>query len=254
MGMLDQLRTFAKKSRALHSAYKMTRDIRTIPPKKFLRPDQLADIFRILPNTMVTLPRLFDAHDIVAKVNRERVPGDIVECGVWNGGCAALMGLADQNGRTIHLFDSFEGLPQLTEEDSPLIAKYGATSQQFRNGEPLKPIDACVGEKADEVEKFIRGVGLTNYVFHVGWFQDTLPVAAIDRIAVLRLDGDWYESTKVCLDHLYDKVSVGGYVIFDDYGDFEGCKRAVDEFLGSRYLHPTLTFSDENCCYFRKAA
>ena len=93
-----------------------------------------------------------------------------------------------------------------------------------------------------------------NFVFHVGWFQQTIPgtLSSLDKIAVLRLDGDYYESTKVCLDGLYDHVVKDGFIIIDDYGTFQGCKKAVDEFLISNDIKPEIHYSDSDCIYFRK--
>ena len=90
--------------------------------------------------------------------------------------------------------------------------------------------------------------------FHTGWFQDTVPTQAakIGPIAVLRLDGDWYASTKVCLDHMYDQVSDGGFIIIDDYGTYDGCRLAVDEFFSSRQSHPFLNRVDASCYYLIK--
>ena len=102
----------------------------------------------------------------------------------------------------------------------------------------LKSVEKCVGTLEDN-QRLLRDVigypaELTKY--HVGWFQDTLPEVAprLGAIALLRLDGDWYESTRLPLLHLYDKVVPGGIVIVDDYGHYEGCRRAVDQFLAGR--------------------
>ena len=91
--------------------------------------------------------------------------------------------------------------------------------------------------------------------FHVGWFQDTVPIASdkIESISLLRLDGDWYESTKVCLENLYDLVTEGGVIIVDDYGAYEGCKKAVDEFLLSRKLSPYLNEIDKEAIFWVKS-
>ena len=85
-----------------------------------------------------------------------------------------------------------------------------------------------------------------------GWFQDTLPVNKPERIAVLRLDGDWYESTKVCLNELFDRVVNGGVIVIDDYGDWEGCKKAIDEFFEERKILPFLHHIDKGGRYFFK--
>lgn len=90
--------------------------------------------------------------------------------------------------------------------------------------------------------------------YHKGWFQNTVPADKqnIKSIAILRLDGDWYDSTKVCIENLYDKVVPGGFVIFDDYGLYEGCKKAVDEFFESRKESHFLNYTTRACRYFRK--
>jgi O-methyltransferase len=98
------------------------------------------------------------------------------------------------------------------------------------------------------------GIPQERSVFHVGWFQDTVPAAAreIPKIAILRIDGDWYDSTKVCLEHLYDLVSPNGYVIIDDYNTFSGCHDAVDEFRASRHITSPIENVDDECVQFRK--
>ncbi len=104
------------------------------------------------------------------------------------------------------------------------------------------------------VRKNFERFGLldSNVKFLKGWFSDTLPSASIEQIAVLRLDGDYYSSTMDALTALYDRVEVGGYVIIDDYGDFISCRRAVDEFLQSRHLSPSIVKIDSNGVYWRK--
>ena len=94
---------------------------------------------------------------------------------------------------------------------------------------------------------------LQNIVIKKGWFQDTLPRAKseIGKVAILRLDGDWYESTKCCLDNLYENVSPGGYVIIDDYGYWEGCRQALDEFLHARKIGIELREIDHDGRYFQ---
>lgn len=195
-------------------------------------------------------------------VNRERIPGDIVECGVWSGGALAFAALWDQrwpgSQRRYQGFDSFEGLPPPTPEDEEVCTRFNAISA--RRGRvitaDLQATGVCVGDAAASVRQFFRDVGVPveRTRFHVGWFQNTLPAAAeqIGDIAILRIDGDWYESTKVCLDTLYDRVPPGGYVIIDDYGAFPGCKRAVDEFREARGIDAELTWVDDHCVFFRK--
>lgn len=241
------IRAAAKKSRSLHSAYKMVRDAKSIPSRQWVHPDRIASVFRVLPDTMVTMPRLFDVIEAVETINRENIKGDLVECGVWNGGCAALMGLSDKTGRKLHLFDSFAGMPRPSPHDTNVLPYYpGPTSGE------LSAIGMCVGKSRVQVESFMRNLGLYNLHFHEGWFQDTVPTAKIDKIAILRLDGDWYESTRTCLEGLFSKLSPGGYLIIDDYGDFQGCRKATDEFFSEQNLFPAWQQSDACCVYYRK--
>ena len=144
------------------------------------------------------------------------------------------MGLALERAgaeRTLWAFDTFEGIPPATEAD-PDFAIARLYTGEFR------------GEQA-EVEALLARLGVLERTRLVkGLFQDTVPTAPIGAIAVLHLDGDWYESVKVCLDHLYDRVSPGGVIQIDDYGHWEGARKAVDEFLAHRGLTPRLRWID----------
>jgi O-methyltransferase len=262
--IVSDLKTFAKKSRTIHSTYKLVRGARNIPPKKWFNIEQLSAIFNVLPNTMLPMPRLFDAYDAIVSVNREGLLGDVVECGVWNGGCVGLMALANaaEPGpkRKFHLFDSFQGLPQPSSDDMDVIDDFKDRHPELdlRNkSNCLTPIGACVGNSQPSVEHFLvkqLGISKEDLVFHVGWFQDTVPFAsqAISNIALLRLDGDWYDSTKACLEGLYGKVVQNGYVIIDDYGTFSGCRKAVNEFFEKNGIHAEVSYSDSECISFRK--
>jgi hypothetical protein len=93
-----------------------------------------------------------------------------------------------------------------------------------------------------------------NVYYYEGWFQETLPVCKdqIEKIAILRLDADWYASTKICLEFLYDKVVPGGFVIIDDYGTYEGCKKAVDEFREKQRITAFMVHVNHDCRYWIK--
>jgi hypothetical protein len=215
---------------------------------------------------MLPIPRLFDAYEAIVALNREGVSGDVVECGVWNGGCVGLMALANLRApgsirRKFHLFDSFEGLPQPSSYDVDVLAGFKSLHPELevrdKSDAALQPIGACVGQSQPEVEKFLvekLKLNRDDLVFHTGWFQDTVPRVAqtISAISLLRIDGDWYESTKVCLDDLYSKVAPGGYIIIDDYGIFSGCRKATDEFLETKAIRPDIRYSDSECIFFRK--
>lgn len=206
--------------------------------------------------------RLYNLCQAVDTIHAEAIPGDIAECGVWSGGSLALAALWDlqysDSKRIYHAFDSFEGLPPPTEEDGEVFENFNANSRRKNRiiTRKLQKTGVCIGDNADTVRTFFHRLGIPTERshFHVGWFQDTVPVAAreIGPLAILRIDGDWYDSTKVCLDYLYDLVSPGGYVIVDDYGCFSGCKQAVDEFREVRKINAPIAFVDDHCIYFRK--
>lgn len=211
---------------------------------------KLKAVLFVQPYTMVGYERLMNAYDVVQHAERKGLPGAIVECGVFKGGSAAVMTMAASPVRKVWLFDSFEGLPEPTAEDGPMAVEYSG----HRVGGALEPIGQCVGPLDIVKELFFEklGVDVSRVVIRQGWFQETLPLARheIGPIAVLRLDGDWYDSTKVCLENLYDLVVPGGFVIIDDYGYWEGCRRAVDEFLAARKLDIALVPVDDSGVWF----
>jgi hypothetical protein len=210
-------------------------------------PERRRILRRAAPYTMVSKRRLLNACLSVAEVDRNGIAGAIVECGVWRGGCAAAMGAESERrgvSRALWLFDSFEGLPQPSDED-------GARAREWMTDRERR----CIAE-VQEVERLLfEEFRIARERVHIraGWFADTIPAAAaeIGPIAVLRLDGDWYDSTKTCFQHLYPLVSDGGIVIIDDYGYWEGCRQATDEFL--RTIPPVELTPIDGCgVFFRK--
>jgi hypothetical protein len=200
--------------------------------------DQQVDAIaaEVRPFTMVPDVALrFTIRETVDVLDRG-VLGEVVECGVWRGGSALAMLLAQRQAfgevvRLVHLLDSFEGLPPATGRDGPL-----ALSWQ-RDTESPAYFDNCRAAKEEVVDALGQfGFGDGDYRIHPGWFSDTVPVLAGELrttgVALLRLDGDWYESTRTCLEHLFPLVSPAGTVIFDDYYAWDGCALAVHEYLG----------------------
>lgn len=203
---------------------------------------------------MVSFEKLVPLYQQVVYCERNDIRGAFVECGVWKGGCVGLMALANlRHGaehRALHLFDSFCGIPEPDED------KDGAAAVAFARGAgagtkgALKAIpDQYGGVGTLEINRDLLaslGYPAEKLHFHEGWFQDTVPRDAIGigPIAILRLDGDWYDSTKICLDHLVKSVVAGGFVIIDDYGAYDGCRRAVDEFLAALPRRPYLHHLD----------
>jgi O-methyltransferase len=155
--------------------------------------------------------------------------GCIVECGTWRGGMAA--GLVTIGGahREYHFFDSFGGLPPASEAD-------GAVARAWQAEELAKGAGGnCTASRA-EFDSLMARIGAPAHRLHIhqGLFADTFPKAAVPPIAVLRLDADWYDSTLLCLERFWDGLLGGALVVIDDYYSWEGCRKAVHEFLARR--------------------
>jgi O-methyltransferase len=205
--------------------------------------------------TMTSAKRCRALWRICEEAITDKVVGSFVECGVWRGGSAGLMGKVIQNraaGRDLHLFDSFQGLPEPTPIDGSDASVYSGD----RASGQLAPIGQCVADYQSVRNYLTEELGLpaTMIHFHVGWFQDTVPKdsTTLGPIAVLRLDGDWYESTRICLEHLYPLISPGGIVILDDYYYWEGCSKATDEYRVQMHIDAPLKRIDATACYWKK--
>lgn len=220
-------------------------------------------------NTMLTYEPLVSLYEQVVYCERNNIVGAFVECGTWKGGAIGLMALANlkhgKQKRHLHLFDSFEEICQGDEEhdDSSIVKETLRISKVNASGkQPLKALkgvyDQWGGPGTLEINRSLleQTIGYsTEYLhYHKGWFQDTVPLSPkeIKQIALLRLDGDWYESTKVCLEHLYPMLSDGGVVVIDDYGYNIGCHNAVHEYFTLQKIHPLLSYVNKSCRYFIK--
>ena len=194
-------------------------------------PTTFSSIYRqIRPYTMCSNARLRSLYRGVRHVVSHNIPGDIVECGSARGGSAALMALTLRHlhaRRKLWLFDTFAGIPAPTADDPDYeIANIFTGS--------------FVGT-LDEVRGLFDRLNVPEDVqFVKGLFQDTLPVTRMGQIALLHLDGDWYDSVRACLDQLYDKVAPGGVIQIDDYGYWQGARKATHEFFELRGISPQL--------------
>jgi len=192
------------------------------------------------------IPRKSFAANLVLMRRLAPTRGAIVECGVWRGGMSA--GMADMlPGRNHYLFDSFEGLPPARDVDGA-----GALAYQ-RNPDAPTYLDNCRAEKAF-AEAAMRRSRAARYQVVKGWFNETLPsVQFAEPIAILRLDGDWYESTLICLQYLFPKVAQGGLVVIDDYNTWDGCARAVHDYLATNKLAERIRQTPRKIFYIHKS-
>jgi O-methyltransferase len=181
-----------------------------------------------LAYTMVGCQRLENIRWCVERVLESDIPGDFLEAGVWRGGASmymrALLKAYGVTDRTVWLADSFEGMPVPSDLDLQLDPNRDYSRQDF------------LRVSQEQVEDNFRRFDLLDgqVRFLKGWFKDSLPSAPVQRLALLRLDGDHYTSTRDTLEALYHKVSPGGFVIVDDYFSWSGCRKAVDEFRQER--------------------
>lgn len=181
------------------------------------------------PHSMIQRERLIENIAFMLNLTRRNLlpAGDIVECGVWKGGMALACARAFGPERAYHFLDSFEGLPPPDENDG-MDAHYWAAHPEhpryFNNCKAdLVHVETLL---ADLRQRYSR-IDLMK-----GWFKETLPEVTADAVAFLHLDCDWYRSTYECLDHFWPLLRPGAVVLIDDYYDWEGCRRAVHDFLG----------------------
>jgi O-methyltransferase len=196
--------------------------------------------------TMIGLCRLDQLHRCIEDVLDRDVPGDLIETGVWRGGSVifmrAVLRAYGVDNRKVWVADSFAGFPEPTGEHE------------------IDTVYPCLGDPGiavslDEVKANFERYGLLDdqVEFLVGWFSDTLPTAPIEELAVLRLDGDLYASTMDALDHLYPKLSPGGYVVVDDYGSTEACRRAILDYRRAHSIVEPIRIIDHTGAYWQRA-
>lgn len=201
----------------------------------------------IYADTMIGLKRLDNIEYCMRSILKEGIAGDFMETGVWRGGATILMRaiLKEEaiEDRKVWLADSFEGLP-----------KPNAKEYSWDRGNKLHELN-LLNVSLDEVKENFKKYDLLDdqVCFLKGWFKDTLPTAPVKKLALLRLDGDLYESTILALEHLYPKLSKGGYLIVDDYNAFEYCQRAVDDYRAHHAITAPIVEIDGEAIYWQKA-
>jgi hypothetical protein len=211
----------------------------------------------VKPFTMTSIERVKVFLDAIQYVSNSNIPGDIVECGVWKGGSvmAAILQLNRlERKRNLWLYDTFEGMSEPTDSDED---NRGRKALDRLQKEDKYTSNVWAYSTLEEVKKNIEKINSSklNLNYIKGKVEDTLQDQSNipNEIAILRLDTDWYESTKAELEILYPRVQKGGVVIIDDYGHWKGCKKAVDEFIENNDLQIFLTRVDYTCRVFVKS-
>jgi O-methyltransferase len=216
-------------------------DIIRYPPRDQLCPPDFrkdeADLVReVRPWTMTSAERIYSLIQAVRYVSTNSIPGAFVECGVWKGGSMAaiartLLEVQDIR-RELYLFDTFEGMTEPTAKDVDYAGK--RASQALLDS----PGDRCDDAPLEQVKEVLYGTGYPREKIHFvqGKVEDTLLRSAPDLIALLRLDTDWYDSTRHELVHLFPRLSKAGVIIIDDYGHWQGSRQACDEYFTQNHI------------------
>jgi O-methyltransferase len=202
--------------------------------------DRTQDVCRLVgPFTMTSPERIYALRQSIQYLAMHHIQGDIVECGVWKGGSMMAVALTllecGLTNRTLHLFDTFDGMTTPTQEDVNLRGELATDLfVKYTKG----PRNAWARSSLDEVTHNLETTGypLEHMVFIKGRVEETIPLQAPARIALLRLDTDWYASTYHELLHLYPRLSPGGVLIIDDYGHWAGSRKAVDRYVAEHAL------------------
>lgn len=210
-----------------------------------LRPPDFSDelwsiVQAIQHHTMTSPERVSALVESIQFIVHNRIPGSIVECGVWRGGSMMAVALALKKAgggsRELHLFDTFEGMPKPTEADVDL--KGHSAGRFFRKLQTGPDTSNYCRATLEEVQQAMNSTGYDPALVHLvkGRVEETIPEHAPDTIALLRLDTDWYESTKHELEHLFPRLSKHGVLIIDDYGHWQGARKAVDEYFAENKI------------------
>lgn len=199
-------------------------------PRDFTKEDSQI-IKKVKPFTMTSPEKLYGLIHAVRYIIRNKIPGDFVECGVWRGGSMMAVALTllelGVHNRQLHLFDSFQGMPQPGEKDDELSKDIFRKLKGQKDGS-----NWCIATEAEAIRTmYCTGYPQENIHVVKGMVEDTIPDKAPECISLLRLDTDWYDSTSHELTYLFPRISKFGVLILDDYGAWGGAKQAVDEFI-----------------------
>jgi hypothetical protein len=198
--------------------------------------------------TMTSIERMYSLYQSMNYIFKNNIDGDFVECGVWKGGSAMLIAIMlKQNGminRKLYLYDTFEGMSEPTESDKTLTGKNASDLLQEQNKEEASSIWCYSSLEEVKLNLISTGFSSENIFFIKGKVEDTLRENLPGKLSLLRLDTDWYESTKMELEFLFPLLVEKGILIIDDFGHWEGAKRAVVEYFEKNKLNPFLSRID----------
>jgi len=216
--------------------------------------DMEPDFFKILSeckgHTMTSVERMYSLYKSVEYVTKNSIPGDFVECGVWKGGSAMviLLTLMKHNikDRKLYLYDTYEGMPKPGKEDINFLGASAIDrwNEKTKKGK-LKWADVGLNEVKDYLK--LSGYPMNKLIFVKGMVENTIPETVPEKISVLRLDTDWYDSTKHELENLYPLLSKGGILIIDDYGHYKGSRKATDDYMEKNKIPFFLSRVDYTC-------
>ncbi len=202
------------------------------------------------PYSMTSLERMFGLYQALCYVLENKIPGDFVECGVWKGGSAMMIALVLKKygitDKKIYLYDTFEGMTEPTEEDKTVKGRDAEGMMKKEVSDKESATSVWCYSPIDEVKKNIHSTGypVSQILFIKGKVEDTLSANLPGRLALLRLDTDWYVSTKTELELLYPLLEKKGILIIDDFGHWEGAKKAVVEYFRNNGQSPLLQRMD----------
>ncbi len=202
-------------------------------------------IYRRFSDFTMVPPSIYEVNLLLAE-SVLHISGCVVECGVWRGGMCAGLATVLGPSRKYYLLDSFEGLPPAREIDgeSALAWQKNTQAPSYWNNCAAPP---------EFAERAMLLAGIQSFTLVKGWFDQTLPLLSLSEpIALLRLDADWYDSTRICLQYLFDQVVPGGLILIDDYYTWDGCSKAVHDFLSDHSALERIRSLGE-VCYLRKA-
>ena len=223
-------------------------DVRPSGMRYDFDPEAVLIIRRVRAFTMTPPERLFAVIQASRYVSEAGIPGAIVEAGVWRGGSmmAAALSLASKGdtARDLYLYDTYEGMSEPGTKDVDVRGK--PATERLSGSKRTKSSEMWGYSPIEDVRRNMLKTGypVDRLHFVMGKVEDTIPGETPRQIALLRLDTDWYESTKHEMQHLYPLLASGGVLILDDYGHWQGARSAVDEYLATNGIHLLLSRTD----------